>query len=42
MNYKIILLVSGLLSSVLFGDPTSWWDVKRDLALNYPSLGDYR
>ena len=42
MNYKIILLVSVFLSSILFGDPTPWWDVKRDLELDYPSLGDYR
>jgi len=42
MNYKIILLVIVFLSSILFGDPTPWWDVKRDLALDYPSLGDYR
>ena len=42
MNYKNILLSSSFLTSMLFGDPTPWWDVKRDLALDYPSLGDYR
>ena len=42
MNYKNILLSSSFLTSILFGDPTPWWDVKRDLALDYPSLGDYR